>query len=115
MKVPALKQRFTLLFSSAMVASLLAVSGCTFNKPTEASKNVSVVKVFNVTGCEKLGTTTAQVQSSLGGVDFSKEKVQEELINIVKNDAGAMGGDSVVAVSPVIGGMQKFDIYKCAK
>ncbi len=115
MKAPALKQRFILPLASVVAASLLTVSGCTFNKPTEASKSVSVVKAFNVTGCEKLGTTTAQVQSSLGGVEFSEEKVQKELINIAKNDAGTMGGDSVVAVSPVIGGMQKFDIYKCAK
>ena len=91
------------------------LTGCSFNEPTEASKQVMLVKDFNVTNCEKLGDTVVRVKDSLGGVKFSEKEVQEELIVIAKNDAAKMGGDSIVAVSDVKGGVQKFAIFRCQK
>lgn len=104
------KQSFLVL----MLGGFL-LAGCSFNEPTEASKQVMLVKAYNVTGCQKLGDTVARVKDSLGGVKFSEKEVQEELIVIAKNDAAKMGGDSIVAVSDVKGGVQKFAIYRCQK
>lgn len=91
------------------------LAGCSFNEPTEASKQVMLVKDYNVTSCQKLGVTVARVKDSLGAIKFSEDEVQEELIVIAKNDAAEMGGDSIVAVSDVKGGVQKFAIYRCRK
>lgn len=104
-------KQFFLIF---MVGGFL-LAGCSFNEPTEASKQVMLVKDYNVTTCQKLGDTVARVKDSLGGVKFSEKEVQEELIVIAKNDAAKMGGDSIVAVSDVKGGVQKFAIYRCKK
>lgn len=98
---------------SLSLVSLAAMSGCTFNSANEGSNTVLLVKEYNVKECKKLGTSTAKVKDTLAGVNLPEGQLQKELIVIAKNDALALGGDSIVEMSPVKGGFQVFGIYKC--
>lgn len=89
------------------------LSGCAFNKVEDNAKHVLIVEAYNVKGCEKLGTTTAKVKNTIGGINVPETQLKAELNNIAKNDAASMGGDSVVVLSPIKGGFQSFAIYKC--
>ncbi|MGB5279492.1 MAG: DUF4156 domain-containing protein [Gammaproteobacteria bacterium] len=89
------------------------LSGCTWVEPTREGQEVLLVKSFNVQGCQHLGSTKATVKHTVGPVTRSEEKVNEELVNLAKNHAAEMGGDSIVATGPAIDGSQRFDIYKC--
>lgn len=98
---------------SLTIASVVALSGCTFNAANEGSKTVLLVKEYNVKDCIKLGTSTAKVKDTVAGVNLPEGQLQKELLVIAKNDAVALGGDSIVEMSPVKGGFQVFGIYKC--
>lgn len=98
---------------SISIASLVILSGCTINSATEASKTVLLVKDYNVKECKKLGSSTAKVKDVIAGVNLPESQLQKELIVIAKNDAAAIGGDSIVELSPMKGGFQVFGIYKC--
>ena len=97
---------------SVAIASLPA---CTWVEPTKESSGVTLVKLFNVNSCKKLGSTTATVTQNFGPVTRDDDVVMEELITLAKNRAAKMGGDSIVAQEPVVDGSMSFDIYRCAE
>jgi len=91
------------------------LSACTWIEPTKESSNVTLVKPFNVKECRKLGSTMATVTHKIGPITRDEETVREELATLAKNRAATMGGDSIVALEPVVDGSMTFDIYKCAE
>ncbi|MES2663428.1 MAG: DUF4156 domain-containing protein [Pseudomonadota bacterium] len=103
-----MKAIFLVLLSAFLIS-------CTWVKPTEESRQVSVVKEFNVKDCKRLGSTTSIVTDRLGSLERSPEKVNTELATLAKNEAAKMGGDSVVPNGPTSNGSRKFDIYKCSQ
>ena len=88
---------------------------CTWVQPTTESKQVTLVKAFNVNACEKLGTTTATVTHKVGIITRGEDTVTEELVTVAKNRAAEMGGDSIVSKGPANEGVMSFDIYKCGE
>ena len=82
---------------------------------TKEGKEVSLVKLFNVSNCSKLGTTNVSVTHKIGIITRGDETVTEELVIVAKNSAAKRGGDSIVANGPVVEGKMSFDIYKCGK
>lgn len=101
--------------SKFFVLSLTAacLTACTWVEPTKESSEVTLVKSFNVSNCEKLATTTATVKHKLGPITRGEDTVLEELVTLAKNKAAAIGGDSIVAREPVSDGSMSFDIYRC--
>lgn len=101
----------TRLLISAVTA--LSLSACTWVKPTEEAEQVQLVKSHHVNGCERLGATTSSVKHEVGPIKREQEAVREELIVLAKNEAAAIGGDTIVAQDPPREGRMKFDIYRC--
>ncbi len=95
--------------------SIICLPSCAWVETTKEGKEVSLVKLFNVSNCSKLGTTNVSVTHKIGIITRGDETVTEELVIVAKNSAAKRGGDSIVANGPVVEGKMSFDIYKCGK
>ncbi|MGD8175155.1 DUF4156 domain-containing protein [Marinimicrobium sp. ARAG 43.8] len=96
-----------------LVASL--ASACTWVKVSDEAEEVVVGKEGNVRGCEKLSDTNVSVANSIGPVHRNSEKVATELLNMGKNEATRLGGDTIVPKTKPDDGRQTFSIYRCQK
>ncbi|BBN59749.1 DUF4156 domain-containing protein [Hydrogenovibrio marinus] len=101
------------LLFSAVVAAVVSLSACSFVQTTKEGAQVTLVKEFNVKDCKKLGSTTTSVADKIGIIKRDPETMQKELADLARNTAAKMGGDSIVATSPLKDGTMTFDIYKC--
>jgi hypothetical protein len=95
-----------------LLGSLWLVS-CTWVEPSEQGKSVTLVKPAHVTHCQSLGTVTSTTKDAIGFMDRSDEKVAGELVDLARNKAASMGGDTIAAEGPAQGGSQTFRVYKC--
>lgn len=93
--------------------ALIALSGCTFVKTTDDGAKVALVKPIHVQKCKKLGSTTSQVKENVGFINRRDKDVTLELINLAKNEAAKMGGDTIISKGEISEGRQTFEIYKC--
>lgn len=96
----------------SLLASLALVS-CTWVEPSEEGKSVTLVKPAHVTNCQPLGTVTSSTKDSVGFMDRGEEKVAGELVDLARNKAASMGGDTIVVDGPAAEGSQTFRVYKC--
>lgn len=97
----------------ATALAILVMAGCTWVEPTPESEEVRVLSVDKVSTCKRLGDTTSSLLHKVAGINRSEEKVKKELETLARNSAAVMGGDTVVATSPIDEGEQTFDVYKC--
>lgn len=95
------------LFSAGLV------SACTWVEPTIGSRSVSVVKPEHVSTCEQIGQTNTRTAAKIGFIRRKAVTVAKELQTLARNDAAAMGGDTVVAQGSSYEGSQRFLIYRC--
>ncbi|MDX1491864.1 MAG: DUF4156 domain-containing protein [Pseudohongiellaceae bacterium] len=100
------------LFSLTIIASLLTACG-SWVQVTSAGQNVSVASPSEVSNCTRIGSSTSNALDKIGFIDRSGNKLQEELINLARNEAGDMGGNRIVIESPISEGTQSFGIYRC--
>jgi hypothetical protein len=96
-----------------LLLGTLTLASCTWVEPSEQGKSVILVKPAHVTNCQPLGTVTSSTKDSVGFVDRSEEKVAGELVDLARNKAASMGGDTIVVEGPAEGGSQTFRVYKC--
>ncbi|MCB1701077.1 MAG: DUF4156 domain-containing protein [Pseudomonadales bacterium] len=96
-----------------LLIGLLALVSCTWVEPSEQGKAVTLVKSSHVSNCQSLGTVTSSTKDTVGFVDRSEEKVAGELLDLARNKAASMGGDTIVAEGQPEGGSQTFRVYKC--
>ena len=97
-----------------LLGSLVLVS-CTWVEPSEEGKSVTLVKPAHVTNCQPLGTVTSSTKDAIGFIDRSEEKVAGELVDLARNKAASMGGNTIVAEAPAEGGSQTFRVYRCGQ
>ena len=98
------------------VAALAALTlGCTWVKVTEGGEAVRVAKPGEVSGCESKGRTHAQTTDRVVIFARRDQPIQLELESLARNEAALMGGDTIVAATPIERGRQTFDVYRCAK
>ena len=94
----------------------LALSGagaCTWVDLTEPGRNVRVVPADAVAACEKLGTANVRTTDRIGPIARSERKVHEELDALGRNEAAALGGDTLVPLGPIREGRRSFEVYRC--
>jgi hypothetical protein len=93
----------------------LATAACTWVKVSEGGDKVRVAAAGEVAGCKVKGLTHAQTTDRV--VIFARRDltIQHELESLARNEAALMGGDTIVASSPIERGRQSFDVYLCAK
>ena len=76
-------------------------------------REVRVVPAEAVAACEKLGTASARTTDRVGPIARSERKVHEELDTIGRNEAAALGGNTLVPLGPILDGRRSFEVYRC--
>lgn len=91
----------------------MLLSSCAWVKVTAKGEGVRLVRSMNaVESCKKLGTASTKVVSEIV-FDRNPEKVAGELADLARNEAGLMGGDTIVPVSEIVDGRRVFGVYQC--
>jgi hypothetical protein len=93
----------------------ILVMGFKWVKLTAEGEKVRVLEATEVASCRKLGKTTVPVRAKLIGIKRNEKKVKRDLEYQARNSAAAdfEAGDTIVVISAVTDGKQKFDVYKC--
>ena len=98
----------------AIIIILAAVGGCSnWVGLTVEGEGVRLATVAEISNCSRLGRTRSQTLDRIVGVERGAEPLQEELLKLARNDAGAMGGNVIVPESLIEEGEQVFGIYSC--
>jgi len=93
----------------------IAVSSCTWVQLTAEGENVSLASFDLVRNCEHIGRATSKTLGSIVTVERGGAKLQKELLTLARNEAGRMGGNTVVPESLIDGGEQTFSVYRCPR
>jgi hypothetical protein len=89
------------------------LSSCETVPLTPGGEKARVLSAAEVQRCAKIGTTTATVEADIIGIPRHRRVIAEELTRLARNDAAAMGGDTVTPTSKIAQGRQMFAIYQC--
>jgi len=104
----------TVMYKLIPFAFVIAlITACTWVQLTEEGSGVQLASVSDVSNCSRVGTTTSTTTSRLLVVQRGGEQVQGELVTLARNEAGLMGGNTIVADSTIEGGRQSFTVYNC--
>lgn len=99
------------------VLSLLVVgiTGCASSMIGErvGAELVVLAKDSEVAQCKSLGRTTLSVLSSLGPITRSPEAVEDNLLQMARNEAIDKGGDTVVKGVSMEYGKRSYETFKC--
>jgi hypothetical protein len=99
---------------TALIALCVSLSACgTWVQLTSAGLLVSVATPDAVASCTRVGSTTSNALSEIVFVERGSAKLQEELIDLARNQAGDMGGNRIVVETPIVDGRQSFGVYRC--
>lgn len=102
-----------IIISSLILSGLLFIAGCSWVKPTAEGEKVRVLAADEVVTCRDIGATTVSVVDQVGGIDRDPKKVASELRILARNSAARIGGDTVVPITEVSDGEQRFEVYRC--
>ncbi len=105
-------------FSRLVVISTLAIvfSGCgasSWVQVTPAGMRVSVATPAEVSNCTRVGTSNVNALDRVAFMQRGSQKLQDELVNLARNEAGDIGGNRVVPESTINEGRQTFGVYRC--
>lgn len=98
---------------TVLILSLSLLSACTWVRVTPEGQPVRLLNQRQAANCTRIGTTTSVTSDRVLFFPRGSEKVQTELVDLARNEAGLMGGNAVVADSTVDGGRQLFVVYQC--
>lgn len=95
------------------VAAAALFSGCAWVKIKPQGEKVRVLSAEEVKHCKSLGRVSSNTAASVWFIARSRETVEEEVSLLARNNAGDMGGDTIVPAGPLVDGEQKFTVYRC--
>jgi hypothetical protein len=102
------------LLKTLMGAALAgALAGCAWVDLKPQGEKVRRLDPAEVKHCKLLGHVTANTTATFWIFARGKSTVQEEVDLLARNNAGSMGGDSIVPTGPLIEGEQAFNVYRC--
>lgn len=98
-----------------LAALVLLVSACgnSWVQLTPAGEQVSVATAAQISNCRRIGAANVNALDSIGFVNRGASRLQEELVDLARNEAGDAGGNRVVPESTISEGRQTFGIYRC--
>lgn len=91
---------------------LLTSSGCAFVQVSEAGAAVAQASAADVVNCTEVGKVDSQTQSRVL-LERGNAKVKQELIDLARNQAAAMGANAIVPIGEPEEGRQSFRAYDC--
>lgn len=91
------------------------LTGCASSMIGErvGAEQVVLAKEADVAKCKSLGRSTLSVLSSLGPITRSAEAVEENLLQMARNEAIDKGGDTVVKGNSLEYGKRSYEVFKC--
>lgn len=97
------------------LAAALLLGGCSSTLIGEriGADQVALADATQVSKCKSLGRTTLSVLSSLGPITRSAEAVEDNLLQMARNEAVDKGGDTVVKGASMEYGKRSYEIFKC--
>lgn len=100
---------------STLFLCAISLTGCAtwFIDNRQGSEKIALKEAIEVTNCQLIGTTTVSVLSKVGFVTRGVDNIEINLLQLAKNSAVDMGGDTVVKKETSIVGQRPFDIFKC--
>ena len=106
-------KRMTGLVALGLLAT--GLSGCASKLIGEriGADQVVLAKESEVARCKSLGRSTLSVLSSLGPITRSAEAVEENLLQMARNEAIDKGGDTVVKGNSLEYGKRSYEVFKC--
>ncbi len=97
-----------------LIGFCAAFSACgTWVNVTSAGRLVEVATPEQVSACNRLGSSTTNALSEIAFVERGTRKLQQELLDLARNEAGDMGGNRIVVETPINNGRQTFGVYRC--
>ncbi|CAL1240228.1 DUF4156 domain-containing protein [Candidatus Methylocalor cossyra] len=101
--------------SRALAGWLLVgvVAGCTWVELKPQGEKVRQLTPAEVGRCKLLGHITSNTAASIAFITRPKSSVREEVNRLARNNAGDMGGDTIVPTGPLVDGEQSFNVYRC--
>lgn len=98
-----------------VAAAPLVLAGCASKLIGErvGADQVVVAEPAQVASCKSLGRTTVSVLANVGPITRSAEAVEDNLVQMARNEAIDKGGDTVVKGSSMKYGERMFEIFKC--
>ncbi|MFN4360793.1 MAG: DUF4156 domain-containing protein [Hylemonella sp.] len=98
-----------------LALSALLLGGCSSTMIGErlGADQVVLADATQVSKCKSLGRTTLSVLSSLGPITRSAEAVEDNLLQMARNEAVDKGGDTVVKGASMEYGKRSYEIFKC--
>lgn len=98
-----------------LALSVLLLGGCSSTMIGErvGADQVILADATQVSKCKSLGRTTLSVLSSLGPITRSAEAVEDNLLQMARNEAVDKGGDTVVKGASMEYGKRSYEIFKC--
>lgn len=102
--------------NAAMLSALFGLmSACTWVQLSPEAANVYLRTASQVSECDRVGTANVNALSQIGFIDRSAARLQDELVDLAKNEAARLGGDSVVPESTIDEGKQTFGVFLCGR
>ncbi len=109
--------QFSKKWTGLVALGLLAagLTGCASKLIGEriGAEQVVLAKDTEVAKCKSLGRSTLSVLSSLGPITRSAEAVEENLLQMARNEAIDKGGDTVVKGNSLEYGKRSYEVFKC--
>lgn len=99
---------------AAVFVLTLASSACTWVHMAPGASKVRVVEQ-TPSGCDKRGEVEVSVKDSIAFYDRNQLKVRDELETLARNEAPALGADTVQPVAPPVSGEQRFIAWRCIR
>lgn len=97
--------------SFAMFALVLA--GCTWVKPVPGAEKVELVPAKLAASCKDMGSVKVSALDQVGILSRHDEEVEEDLLMLAKNKAAEKGADTLIRLSAVENGEQRFGMRHC--
>lgn len=93
--------------------AVAALSGCSFVEIQPGGVQVRVATPGQALSCERRGEIVVSVKDRLGPLDRNELRVRDELEVLARNEAPALGADTVQALGDPMDGEQRFRAYRC--
>jgi hypothetical protein len=106
-----MKNAIEIIVIGWLISGLTA--GCTWVDLKPRGGKVRVLTVEEVGSCQELGRVSAVTAAQIGFIARGRDTVQEEVYRLARNNAGDMGGDTIIPAGPLIDGEQPFKVYRC--
>lgn len=103
----------TQLKRAMAIAIWLVLASCTWVEIQPGAEIITLQTLAQVSACKRLGIATAQTKERVSFYHRNDAKVATELLSLARNEALALGGDTLVAMTEPDQGIQRFGVYHC--